>query len=595
MSEDAAQPVRECENCLRVYEAEQSGCPGCGLVNAADRDLIEAGLREGYSDVRRVADGWDVACSSHEGCRLHLDRQGHAVGCDAEIQTSDEVEPADAEHHDRAGSGGTGNGKAKKGAALALVELANDCDLFIDDREDEHASIPMPDGGRAIRRLASSRFKKWLVGRYFAATGLIAGREAQENAVQLLRAQATQSGLRIPLAERFSCEADDQIVRTIWVDLVDDAWRAVRVTAENWDVKVDAPILFRRHDHMAHLPEPIRGGRLDHLFEFLNLRDDSQRVLLLAWIVAAFFSRVPRPILLLHGVQGAAKTTSARVLRSLIDPSIMDALGPPRTEEQLLHQLGKHAVPIYDNLSTIHGWMADAFCRAATGGASEKRSLYTDGESVLVSYRRAVILTGINPPSLAPDLLDRTLMIELDAVPPDRRREDREIWSAFEKARPLLFGALLDALSLTLRALPDVRPASLPRMADFARIGAAMAKALGYGEDAFLAAYDRTAKRQTAEVVSNDATALALQQFMESRITDWEGTTGQLLEALRPAAPQDRRSGFPASAVWLGRKLNTLRPSLKESGIEVEPAEDLPGHGRGWRVRRVRVPGAGAP
>jgi hypothetical protein len=243
-------------------------------------------------------------------------------------------------------------------------------------------------------------------------------------------------------------------------------------------------------------------------------------------------------------------------------------------------------VPAYDNLSTMQDWMADAFCRAATGGASEKRMLYTDGDSVLVSFRRAVILTGINIPSLAPDLLSRTLMIELEAVPPEMRREEREFWAGFNAARPRLFGALLDALSGTLKALPHVRPLHLQRMADFTRIGAAAAEALGYGQTLFLDAYERTARKQTAEVLSGDAVALALRGFMEMR-TEWEGTTGALFEALRPAASQDRRSGFPATAAWLGRKLNILRPSLRESGIDVEPIEDLPEHGRGWSIRKV--------
>ena len=44
-------------------------------------------------------------------------------------------------------------------------------------------------------------------------------------------------------------------------------------------------------------------------------------------------------------------------------------------------------------------------------GASEVRKLFTDMESVLVRYRRPIILTGINTPSSAPDLLDRTLLV----------------------------------------------------------------------------------------------------------------------------------------------------------------------------------------
>ena len=81
--------------------------------------------------------------------------------------------------------------------------------------------------------------------------------------------------------------------------------------------------------------------------------------------------------------------------------------------------------------------------------------------------------------------------------------------------------------------------------------------------------------------------AIALRRFMEMR-SQWEGSTGDLFGALRPTAPQD----FPVSAIWLGRKLNALRSSLGECGVEVEPV-DLSKHGRGWRIRK-RITNMGA-
>jgi len=86
------------------------------------------------------------------------------------------------------------------------------------------------------------------------------------------------------------------------------------------------------------LPDPDRGGTLEQLFEFLNVGDKGDRLLVLAWLVAVAFKDVSRPILLFQGTQGSAKTTSARVLRKLVDPSRTEVMGPPRTSEELLHQ-----------------------------------------------------------------------------------------------------------------------------------------------------------------------------------------------------------------------------------------------------------------
>src|SRR5262245_30932344 len=56
----------------------------------------------------------------------------------------------------------------------------------------------------------------------------------------------------------------------------------------------------------------------------------------------------------------------------------------------------------------------------------------------------------------------------LQPIREQHRRSESELWRQFETARPRILGALLDAAVRGLQTLPDVRLASLPRMADFA-------------------------------------------------------------------------------------------------------------------------------
>ena len=62
-----------------------------------------------------------------------------------------------------------GSGSAKKGAAKALVEIAErfGVELFVDELDDAYAAIPLGDGGREIRRVTYTYFKGWLAKRYF--------------------------------------------------------------------------------------------------------------------------------------------------------------------------------------------------------------------------------------------------------------------------------------------------------------------------------------------------------------------------------------------------------------------------------------------
>ena len=55
--------------------------------------------------------------------------------------------------------------------------------------------------------------------------------------------------------------------------------------------------------------------------------------------------------------------------------------------------------------------------------------------------------------------------------------------------QPRILGGLLDVVTGAFRELPSVQIADLPRMADFARFGEAVGRALGSPANTFLSAY----------------------------------------------------------------------------------------------------------
>jgi hypothetical protein len=52
---------------------------------------------------------------------------------------------------------------------------------------------------------------------------------------------------------------------TIYLDLCDDQWRAVEITARGWRVIDSPPVLFRRPNGAQALPVPLPGGNLEDL------------------------------------------------------------------------------------------------------------------------------------------------------------------------------------------------------------------------------------------------------------------------------------------------------------------------------------------
>lgn len=107
-------------------------------------------------------------------------------------------------------------------------------------------------------------------------------------------------------------------------------------------------------------------------------------------------SQIQYPVLILQGRQGPAKSTVARILRSLVDPSTSPIRTPPKEERDLAIAARSAQVVAFDNLSGLPDWLSDAICKLSTGGGFTARKLYTDDEEELFVFKRPVILNGID-------------------------------------------------------------------------------------------------------------------------------------------------------------------------------------------------------
>jgi putative DNA primase/helicase len=121
-----------------------------------------------------------------------------------------------------------------------------------------------------------------------------------------------------------------------------------------------------------------------------------------------------------------------------------------------------------------------------------------------------VILNGIDALAVAGDLRDRSLVIELPPIPPDKKCTEREFYCELELVRPQVLGALLDAVSAALRNLDRMRLEELPRMADFAVWVAAAEEALPWEPGAFLMAYAGNRAEADEGALDNDPVAVAV-------------------------------------------------------------------------------------
>lgn len=419
------------------------------------------------------------------------------------------------------------------------------------------------DGPRIALPLRGQTGVRTALARAFtdATGGAVASQPALTDAVTVLAGRAADTDHE-PVHLRVADHAGG-----IVVDLGTPDGACVVATADGWEVRPVAPVLFRRSGLTSPLPEPERSPEgLDRLRELVNADETAFR-LLVAWLVAALFPGIPHPVLTFKGEQGTGKSTAAKMAVNLVDPSPAPLRSMPRDVRSWAVTASASWVVCLDNVSAIAPWLSDTLCKAVTGDGLVDRALYSDDEVTVLSFRRAIAMTSIDTGTLAGDLSERLLVVELQPIGRSARRADADVADAYERARPVVLGALLDLLCEVLAILPTLHIGELPRMADFARVLGAIDAARGWST---LGTYTSAGETVAADLLDGEPFGRAVVDHVE-RAGSWTGTVGDLLAAV--PAPDPRPGRWPKGNPQAGAQLKRLAPVFRTLGITFDDTQ----------------------
>lgn len=462
----------------------------------------------------------------------------------------------------------TGDGGRGPTQADILIDLASAAELYHSAEGKAFADIDVK-GHRETWPVRTRGFRRWLVRQFFEQTGGAPSSEALQSALNVIEAKAHFDGPERPVFIRVGGQDE-----RYYLDLGDEAWRAVEIDATGWRVIDNPPVRFRRAAGMQALPVPAPGGSVGTLRAFLNVRSDDDFVLVVAWALAVLRSSGPYPVLVLSGEQGSAKSTFSAILRALLDPNTAPLRALPREDRDLFIAASNGHMLAFDNVSGVPTWISDTLCRLATGGGFAVRQLYTDQDEVLFDAERPVIVNGIEDIVTRPDLADRAIFLTLEPIPEEKRRPESELWKAFEAERPQILGALLDAIVEGLRRLHEIHLPKLPRMADFALWASACETAI-WPAGTFWSAYAGNRNETIENVIESDPVAAAVCAVMTER-AEWTGTATDLLGALAEAAGERvaKSKTWPVNARALSGRLRRAATFLRKVGIEIEHTKE---------------------
>ncbi|WP_051079910.1 hypothetical protein [Thioalkalivibrio thiocyanodenitrificans] len=447
------------------------------------------------------------------------------------------------------------DGETKKSAATILVELAQKKYRFGISGDGECFAVPLS-GPKVVATLRGNRqsLRGQLARDYFRTAGRAAPQQALADALLVIEGMAQESApedLYLRVAEHGGAH---------WLDLGDNTGRAVRITGSGWEIVDKPPVLFKRTALNGALPEPERGADMSILWDMLNVAEND-RPLVAAWLTSAFFGEIAHCVLSFMGEQGTGKTTAGKMLIRAIDPGPVPIRKPPRDAEAWVTAAAGSWVVGLDNLSDIADWLSDSICRAVTGDGDVRRKLYTDGEHAVFSFRRCVLINGIDLGTLRGDLAERMLPIHLEIIPDDKRRCDSDIWPLWDRVHPKVLGAVLDLVAGVAGVLPSVRLDSKPRMADFVRILAATDRVMGTSG---LTYYMSKQGAMAADSLEGDTFVSAIAKQYPG---GFSGTSAELLGSITPERPP---KGWPANARSVTARLKRQAPVMRKAGWRVD-------------------------
>ena len=387
--------------------------------------------------------------------------------------------------------------------------------------------------------------------------------------LEVLEGRALYRGEPIPVFTRVGADLEGNL----YLDLADPDRTIVQITPQGWEIANKPPVRFRRIPGELSLPRPVSGPiqpAIDAFRGLLNVGGDEDLAdLVLAWVLGTFWPTGPYPILAVTGEPDSAKSTTSHMLKSLIDPASPAFKPVPKSDFDMALTAERTWIFATDNVRVIPEWMADSLCKVSTGAGGAARKHYSQQDETLLTVMRPIILNGTYTANLREDLLSRALLLSLPPITSAAHMPLDEYWLTFRKAHPAILGMLCTAVAASLAGTK--KPASLPRMADWAIRVSRAEEALEWPDGWFCVLLDRVKADKRVETRYENPLVDVL--LNDAYFTNWKGTVSELGETIsKRAKPLFRRTNdhWLGNVTALGLRLRGARESLLEGGLRLE-------------------------
>lgn len=359
----------------------------------------------------------------------------------------------------------------------------------------------------------------------------------------------------------------------IYYYLGDQEQTVICIDEEGYRVIAVSPVPFikKRNTSEQVLPQKSDISLRKMGTRYWKFATVEDRILHWVLLISRFIAEGSQPIIYYFGDRGSAKSTSMKLDKKIVDPSEIDIKALPKNIHDVIASVTNQYIVCFDNVSHISDELSDIFCIVATHGYYTKRKLYSNNEECAINLNARVSFSGITNLTTKPDLIDRMVCLKLNRIDSGRRRTETEIMESFKKDLPYILDGIFKTLSKAISIYNNLHLKQLPRMADFAKWGYAIAEAMGYGGKRFLQIYEKNQSEILENMVSEDAVITVLIEMMKKHHY-FRGKVTELLSSLTEKAKDlniDTRVGWARDASALSHRLYEAQSVLGLFGISV--------------------------
>lgn len=450
--------------------------------------------------------------------------------------------------------------------------------LYHDSSENAYVSVPLKNGCKEYMKLRDRRYSQILRQLFFTNYSKSLSRDNIQQALDTLEASAIFDGEEIEPALRCKFKEDK-----IYYHMADEGNTVLCISAKDGiTVLKESPIPFIKTQSMLPqvMPEDIEVNEGEKKTSFRKIskkywRFKTEDDLLLHNVVllTRFISDIPAPAVYYIGDRGSAKTTSMRMDKLFVDSSAVDVKALPSSIMDTVTALSGEYMVGFDNIDgKISHELSNLWCVCCSTGYYSKRKLFSDNDSVDIKLNVRLSFSGITTITDRADFIDRCICLSCERIVPTERRTVEEILNEFKEDLPYLLYKGFRILSKAMEVHRTLVFEELPRMADFATWGYAIAEVMKYGGERFLKAYQQNQRNLLEVMVEEDSLLTVLISFVEQR-KHFVGSMSELYASLLKEAQAmevNTVNGWCRNLNSLSRKLFQSQSVLGQFDIHLQ-------------------------